>query len=149
MGFRYYHLQRYLLLPTWASGITTFSLTYYYPHGLQVSPPSAIQPNKGSVYPSILYSWGSVFVQLWDSVFFVAEKPMAILFVAELYRFTRNFWLSCSVFVLVPVMFNINFKFPLCAWQQVSTFCFFVLVLIALFFVTFIFLLTPPLYGTL
>ena len=31
MGFRYYRLQRYLLLPSWASGITTFSLTYYYP----------------------------------------------------------------------------------------------------------------------
>ena len=40
---------------------------------------------------------------------------MAILFVAELYRFARNFWLSCSMFVLVPVMFNINFIFPLCA----------------------------------
>ena len=58
MGFRYYHLQPYLLLP----------------HGLQVLPPSAIQPNKSSVYPSILYSWVSVFVQLWDSVFFCGRE---------------------------------------------------------------------------
>ena len=31
MGFRNYHLQPYKLLPP-SSGITTFSLTYYYPH---------------------------------------------------------------------------------------------------------------------
>ena len=31
IGFKYYHLQPYLLLPSWASGITTFSLTSYYP----------------------------------------------------------------------------------------------------------------------
>ena len=42
MGFKYYHLQPYKLLPPWASGITTVSLTYYNPHGLQVLPPSTL-----------------------------------------------------------------------------------------------------------
>ena len=42
IGFRYYHLQRYILLPLLASGITTFSVTYYYPNWLQVLPPSAL-----------------------------------------------------------------------------------------------------------
>ena len=37
-----YYLKPYPPLPSWASGITTFSLTYYYPHGLQVLPPSAL-----------------------------------------------------------------------------------------------------------
>ena len=42
IGFRYYHHQPYIPLPPWASGITTISLTNYYPHGLQVLPPSAL-----------------------------------------------------------------------------------------------------------
>ena len=41
---------------------------------------------------------------------------MTILFVTTIYRLKRNFLLfSCSVFVQIPVRFNINFKFPLCA----------------------------------
>ena len=41
---------------------------------------------------------------------------MTILFVITIYRLKRNFLLfSCSVFVQIPVRFNINFKFPLCA----------------------------------
>ena len=32
-----------LLLTPWVSGITTVNLTYYYPYGLQVLPPSALQ----------------------------------------------------------------------------------------------------------
>ena len=75
MGFRYYHLQPYILLPPWASGITTISLTNYHPLRLQVLPPSAVQT---TVYLNYLYWCVLVFVQLWDSVFiifFLQNKP--------------------------------------------------------------------------
>ena len=39
MGFRHYHHQPYRLPPSWASGITTISLTNYSPLGHQVLPP--------------------------------------------------------------------------------------------------------------
>ena len=45
---QYKHLQPYILLPPWASGITTISLTYYYPHGLQVLPPLGLQTTTPS-----------------------------------------------------------------------------------------------------
>ena len=57
IGFKYYHLQHYLLLPhglqvlppsalltTTPMGFRYYHLQpYYYPHGLQVLPPSALQ----------------------------------------------------------------------------------------------------------
>ena len=46
IGFKYYYLQPYLLLPPWASGITTFNLTttlmgfrYYHLQPYKLLPP--------------------------------------------------------------------------------------------------------------
>ena len=102
MGFRHYHLQ-----------------PYYYPHGLQVLPPSALQTTTPlgfryyqlQPYNPCNYSLSQPFIFVGFSFcsivgqcnfFFVAEKTMAILFGAKLYRLTRIFLLfSCSVIVLV------------------------------------------------
>ena len=72
---------------------------------------------------------------------------MTILFVANIYRLKRNFLLfSCGVFVLIPVRFNINFKFPLCACVVAADILFLSPCFSWLLFVSFNFLSTNSLY---
>ena len=111
--------------PQWPSVLLSSALHihYYHPYGLQVLPPSAIQPVQVTVYPNFLYPSGLVLVQLWDSVFFTyyynfffhrVDDGHFICGGASSFKMKFSAF-SYTVFVQALVRLNNDFKFTLCA----------------------------------
>ena len=141
-----------LLLPSWASGITTFSLTSYYPPQASGITTFSHITHATVVHPSVLYSWGSVFVQLWDSnFFFCGREDHGHSICGQALSLNKDFpafQLRHCTGTVKMVRFNVNFKFPRCACAAAVHILFLCSWFSSSIFVAFIFLFTPPPYGS-